>query len=445
MQDLLFYILYICPLVILGLYRDKNGPHVFQVNCANILMLFYIIANHIGLLFLYLNPDGIKQLTSVNKETVILLAFYSFIVVVSYIITGKTLGVKFVSVRIPKINDLRKDKINWLPITLVFLVAAAIAYAKVKSNSPLLMLLEGDPHAAGQLRLEGVTEGSSLWGLKSSYIDIILNVLRFTSILALIVLMVRQKKTKYILLYLSISFVFGLYHFANVSKGFISTYAYIILFTYSLIYTKGVLLNKVLLYSLAFALTVIATFSAWVMGNDIIQYLYPLERLTLGNLISQYVVVDSFSMGNLLLGTSVPGWFTFGLHDQFLLDVFAWQSLSPWAKDVFYTAPSSFVAEAHANFYVFGVLLSSFFVFFMLRIVDYFIKKIKSEMLYVAVMVHSCLVFSYMSVSGMISNLINYKYLAVLLFAFFFYRVKLRTSKAYGHIDLNKIESLDKI
>src|SRR3990170_943589 len=159
MQDLLFYVLYITPFIILALYRDRTGLYVFRVNCANTLMLFYMIADHLGLLLLYLHPNGIKQLSSINQETVILLAFYSIVVVMTYVVTGRISGSKHASVRIPDRNILRSEKVNRLAIVLVLLVAAPIAVVKLMSGSPLLILLSGDALGANMARVEEVSLG----------------------------------------------------------------------------------------------------------------------------------------------------------------------------------------------------------------------------------------------------------------------------------------------
>ena len=93
--------------------------------------------------------------------------------------------------------------------------------------------------------------------------------------------------------------------------------------------------------------------------------------------------------------------------------------------EFFYTAPSSFVAEAHANFGVFGVVIISFFVFLALRIIDFLIKRIRSENVYTTLMVYSSLHFSGLSIKGLTFYLVNYYYWSILLFALFVYRIRI--------------------
>lgn len=426
MQDLIFILLYITPLLILALYCDKKKPytpHVLKINCANALVLFYMVSDHIGLLWLYLHPNGVNQLEAIDRNTVLLLSFYSLLVVIAYIVTGSVCGSKCVSIRVPHVESLRKSKIRYFPIFLILLIATPIAVSKATIDSPLLLLLSGASAEAIVARVTQVSTKTWFLGIKPSYIDIIFVVLSFVSIFPLVAFIIK-KKIRFFCLYMMFALVVGLDSFSNISKGFIVGYLYIVLFTYSLIYKRGFLLNKVFWYCILIALLIVSLFSAWVMGNDALNLWYPFERLMLGNLLPQYVVVDSFHFENILYGTTVPRWFSFGLHQQFLLDVFAWKQLMGGSETFFYTAPSSFVAEAHANFHIFGVIFVSFFVFTSLRIVDYLLKQVKSDIIFTALMVHSSLYFSYMSVSGMVSFLVGYKYWAVLIFALIVYRIR---------------------
>jgi hypothetical protein len=64
-----------------------------------------MVADHIGLLWLYLYPDNVRWLTVIDTRTVILLALYSVVVVVvAYVITGTVSDSKYSAVRIPDIN-----------------------------------------------------------------------------------------------------------------------------------------------------------------------------------------------------------------------------------------------------------------------------------------------------------------------------------------------------
>ena len=87
MTDLMFFVTYILPFVFLYFHRKNGWPHVVQINCTNFMVLNYIIAAHMGLIVLYFNPYGFAQLKSVDKNTVLLLSFYTNILVIMYVIS----------------------------------------------------------------------------------------------------------------------------------------------------------------------------------------------------------------------------------------------------------------------------------------------------------------------------------------------------------------------
>jgi hypothetical protein len=227
-----------------------------------------------------------------------------------------------------------------------------------------------------------------------------------------------------ILFLIFVTVVFTIEQFSGVSKGAIVGPMFIILFSYALLFKEGRLLNKSMAWAFAYVLVIVAAFSAWASGLDVVSLWYPFERLFLGNLLPQYVVVEHFGFGNLLYGTTTPAWFSFGNHQQFLLDVFAWREIMQAHDAVtFYTAPSSFVAELHANFHFVGVVLGAALIFTILRVIDYLIRTMRSELMYTALMVNSSLHFSRMAASGAASYLVDYYYWTMLLFALIAYRV----------------------
>jgi hypothetical protein len=387
-------------------------------------MLFYFISNHIGLAWLYLNPLGFKQLIEINQESVLLLAFYSLIVVCVYILSGVTFKTRFANARMTNLQLVRLEKINLAPILLVAFVALPISIAKVLDASPLLTLISGDSLAASALRLEDVTLNKSLFGgIKNSYLNIIFVVLNYASTI-LLVSAVATRRKKFFLLYVSIFSISALYSFSNVSKGFIVGPIYTLAFIISMVHGNGKLMNKILL---PFALLIVplSFFSSWVMGNDSTDFWYPLERLIFGNLLPQYLVVNYFGFDNLLYGATVPSWYSFGLHEQFQIDMWSWKELMGWSVGQnYYSAPSSFISEAHANYHFIGVFFISYVVFYLYRLLDTLIIKIKSETIYTSMMVFSSLHFSYISVVPVSGYIFDYYYWGVLVFVFYIYESK---------------------
>ena len=419
-KDLTFYTLYLIPFAVLLLYRDGRVPYVLKVCCTSALMLFYMLYNHVGLLFLYrAAPGGTHQLLSVNADTVLLLAFYNCVVVAAYVGSGIILGRRVTRFRVPDLTVLRATNINWFPLVFTVLLLTPLAVWKVMSGSPLLLLLQGNAMGALEARVGEVTTGQSFLGIKPSYIDALWAVFAFVWIVSVVIAMTRR--TFWPVVFCAFVTVVNLVQsFSGVSKGAIMGPLYVFFFVYSLVLARGVLANRMIGWGAIYVIGPVSVFAAWgqdrVSSFNVAYFLYPLERLTLGNLLPQYVVVDGFGFGNLLHGTTVPSWWSFGQHKQFLLDVWAWKEIMRPAGDFFYTAPSSFVAEAHANFHVFGVLVITALVFLALRGIDYLISGVRSELIFSALMVDSSLHFFRLSITGASTFVIDYGYWGILIF-----------------------------
>lgn len=430
----LFLLLFVTPFVLLALNRDDAGPQALRVGCANSLMLFYLIADHCGLLWLHYSGDGgVHQLASVSQGTVVLLAFYSNVVVCAYLITGRLIGSSGRRWRTADLERLRSERFRIVPLVLLACLVIPVAVAKVRAGSPLLLLVQGEALAATEARVAEVSTGSWFLGIKPSYLNVLFTMLEYSGYVALVLLFARRR-LRYLLLWLLTFVGVALNGFANVSKGFIAIPLMAGWFVYSMVHHRGYLLSRALWWIGAGGLSLIAVFSSWVLGNERIDLLYPVERLVLGNLLPQYVVVDAFGFDNMLYGATVPSWFSFGHHEQFALDVFAWRELMGVTGDYFYTAPSSFVAEAHANFAMLGVFAASVFVFSVLRYVDLALAKIRSEVVFVALTAFTSVYFSKMARAGMVSYIIDYGLWATVAFAFVSYRLVL-FSKRVGLIN----------
>jgi oligosaccharide repeat unit polymerase len=395
-------------------------------------MLFYLVYDHVGLAFIY-SHKTIERLNgvAVNREVLLLLALYTNILVLAYIITGCLNANLRCKIRDIHIHTIQNVNIRWFAILLLFIVTTFFAYIKFSSNSPLQLLLAGKAAAAGAARVAQVSHNATaILGIKHSYVNILFVILNFVGILFLIKYMA-SKKNKYLVMYFIYIAIAGLFSFSNVSKGFMVTILLQLWFVYSAVYHKGMVLNRFVIVPFFAASVAIAVFSAWFMGNETIDFLYPLKRLIMGNLYPQYVMVDHFNFNNLLYGTSAPSWFSLGLHEQVNTEILAWKLIFPDSpKDIFYTAPSSFVSEAHANFHFIGVIVIAFLVFGALRLIDHLITRIHSPLIFLTMLIFLSLYFSSLSVSGAINLTVDYYLWGVLLFVFFAYKVTLLASKS---------------
>ena len=95
-----------------------------------------MLVNHVALFAMYDAIGGIKQLHQVNNDIVILLAFYTLIVVLAYVLTGIIFGARYTHIRIPNISSLKSDVYNAPILYAVILISLPIALAKFSSDSP---------------------------------------------------------------------------------------------------------------------------------------------------------------------------------------------------------------------------------------------------------------------------------------------------------------------
>lgn len=149
-MDLLFYLLYCSPFLVLSFLSRYSKFNVFRISIAGSLLLFYLIVNHLSLVFLY-NQDHLGHGdVKVEKGVVLLLTVYSNIVTGIFIFAGFLINTR---VR-PRNNfGAGQAQINMLPIYLLMPVLAFFAFAKFLDSSPLQLLLAGDVRGATVERL----------------------------------------------------------------------------------------------------------------------------------------------------------------------------------------------------------------------------------------------------------------------------------------------------
>ena len=314
-------------------------------------------------------------------------------------------------------------------VLLLLAICLPLAVAKFQDDSPLLMLVSGDALGGNLARMENVSTGTYFLGIKPQYLEVPFTVLMYASnyILASIFL---SGRLRWVWLYGVTAVVVSLDAFSSLSKGFVLIPIMSLWFTYALTRTEGRLVTGRAFAALAPAVVLVAIFAQWVLGQAEVSIWFPVERLVLGNLIPQYFVVASFTAENALLGASAPRWMTMGTHDQFLLDVFTWRGLMGGTGSVFYTAPSSFVAEGHANFVAFGVVIWSLIAFNGLALIDRLLGLIRGRLVFCALTVFLAIHYSRLARSGLVSFLVDYHVWAVLVFALLVTRVVIVRSSA---------------
>lgn len=289
--------------------------------------------------------------------------------------------------------------------------------------SPLQLLLAGDVKGATIERISQVSENrTSILGIKHSYVMILFEICSYIIILLLISYYTSKNRIILLLLFLFLV-VFVLFNISNVAKGVFLLVFYYFIFVHAQMKNDGNLfIKKFLLYLIPFVILLVYI-SFWTLGSAELDFFYPFERLLIGNLEPQYAIVNYYGFHNLLYGLSAPSFFTFGNHTQIDINFVAWQllGLGEGLDGLSYTAPFSFVGEAHANFHVFGVILVSIFVFTFFRILDLFILKVQSSLIRYSLLIYLSLHYSNMSITGALSYLIDYYLWGVLIFIFIIY------------------------
>lgn len=419
-MDILFYLLYSTPFLVLSILSRYPKFNIFKISIAGSLLLFYLIVNHLGLVFLY-NQDHLGHGNiKIEKGVLLLLAVYSNIVTGMFIIAGF-----LINVRIKSRDDFSEGEtqINMLPIYLLLPVLVFFAFAKFLDSSPLQLLLAGDVHGATVERLGQVSENrTSILGIKHSYIQILFEIGQFVVIFLLISYLKFRRK---ILLWVFFAYLFLLILFnsSNVSKGIFQLILYITAFVFAEVKNKGNLISfKTIIYLIPFIIG-IAYLSGFVLGSEETDFFYPLIRLLVGNLEPQYVIVKNYGFDNLLYELSFPSFFSLGNHTQIDITFIAWQllGLGEGLDGLFYTAPCSFIGEAHASFHIFGVILFSGVIFIYLRMLDVLINRMNDTLLRSAMLIYLALHYSAMSTVGSIGMIVDYYLWGVLIFVFFFY------------------------
>ncbi len=421
-MDLLFYLLYSTPYVVLLLLSGYNKFNIFRISIAGSLLLFYLIVNHVGLVFLF-NQDHLGHGNiKVEKGIILLLTVYSNIVTGMFVIAGFLINTH---VKTRGEFREREPQINMLPIYLLLPILAFFAFAKFLDSSPLQLLLAGDVHGATVERLGQVSENrTSILGIKHSYVQILFEIGQFIIIFLLISYLKFRRK---ILLWVFFVYLFLLILFnaSNVSKGIFQLVLYMIVFAFAEAKNKRNLISpKTILYVIPFIIG-LAYLSGFVLESEETDFFYPFKRLLVGNLEPQYVIVKNYGFDNLLYGLSFPSFFSLGNHTQVDINFIAWQllGLGEGLDGLFYTAPCSFIGEAHANIHIFGVILFSGVIFVYLRILDVLVYRMNDALLRSALLVYLALHYSAMSTVGAIGMIVDYYLWGVLIFVFFFYPI----------------------
>ena len=341
--------------------RLSNGSFL-QINPLTFFLLFYFVRNHIGLLALYFGFFQFKDYDYSNVTTLAYMAMMNACLFLTFFIISKlhfyTRWAGYISAL--QVPELKVRKLGYLILLGVVVGVYALAIQRILDGSAIRLLFESSVSGSSDAlnaRLSSYVDGSLAFGLRIQY----LNTIFFAAEIIMLTFLASSFKFKN-RAHLFISFVLFvgllLWNTSNASKGYIVVFAIYCYIIFSFMGSGKLLFyNKKVIGAVGGAVLISSVLAYFVMGHTSLNIFYPLERFVMGNLRPQYVLIDSFDSTTMLLGQSVPAWFSMNNHSQFLLGEYSWKMMNGLTNpSVFYHNPSSFVAELHANFGGFAVI-----------------------------------------------------------------------------------------
>ena len=428
LNDGIFLILYILPLLILTVFYATAPLSFFRVNSSNFFLISFLVYNHFGMLFLSF-PSSPH--ININDTTTYLVLTYNSIVALIFCVTKLI----FPTNRFEKVvsqKSLVETNIKYNFLWLFLFLCVFFAYQRFAS-APLSSYLFQNLSSADllQLREADLVSGSKLLGIKTSFLNILFHALFVMCVMSLAKAFTCFRAQHFIFTILGI-FVWMVWFGANLSKGFLLQLFVGFIALISLIYFKGSLLNRITIISLLIFMFCSMFIVKIFMGGEL-NLFYAFERAFLGNLRPHYAVIDHFSFDNLLYGATAPGWWTFRSNDVFNLDGFTWNLLNQSTKGS-YSAPSSFVADAHANFHILGVFVYSIVGIVILRLFDMLITRLRNPLVCLGLIVWGSSFLSYIAVAPIYIIITSYYFWGVIIIFLIFYRLSLKVGSKHRFV-----------
>ena len=428
---ILFLFFYILNYILLyfTLYKSK---FLSYPNPLTILLILYFISNHISLILLYIYHENYKQLSNIDQEVVIQLSLINciFTLICGSIILSKP------NLKLNKIINSAYHHITYptsrIFVLFLFLICCSCAffsYFRFLDSSALLFLLQGnDLGNVKETRLSYYSQTPTVIGIPLKYLNaffMIYDVL----LIYILTLSIVKKKLIFIILSLILSFSLLLWNLSNTSKGYVIVPFFfiilIILYRYNI---RKILITCFIIISIVIFLSSLVTY--FFLGTESILLWYPFERLCSANLLPKYIIFDYFNIHNMLLGQSLPEWFSFFNHDQFILAEWNWKYMNDsFHKDNYYQNPSSFIAELYANFNYLGIIFLPlpffYIIFFCVLICKFFPRNSRFVLI-----IYLSFYFSKYSRTEFFNKFLDYRLCCTLLISFVFFYIILKLNKS---------------
>ena len=367
MQQYYFLFFYIYNYIAIT-FLLKKCNFIRYPNPLSILLIFYFLSNHISLAFLYFNDGHYKQLNNIDKNVVLELSVVNCIITIIF-------GIVILSRFNTKLNSSLKNNLHkiiepeskscFVFLTLLCLLSLIFSLIRFYDNSSLFLLYTyNDINLAKDSRLSYYSNVPDVLGIPLKYIN---SIFMFYDVLLiyLIFISLKAKKLKYIFLALFLSLSLLLWNLSNTSKGYIIVpFILLLICCLYMFNAKRFILAFIPIVSIVVLLSSCLTMI--FLGTKEFLFWYPFERLCSANLLPKYIIFQYFDVNNMLLGQSLPEWYSFFSHDQFVLAEWNWKFMNNrFHNHIYYQNPSSFVAELYANFNYLGILFIPFVFFYI--------------------------------------------------------------------------------
>lgn len=406
---------------------------IFKVNPISFFLLFYFVRNHVGLILMFFSTDGFKQLDAININTLTEMAIYNIVFMIFCILIYTALVSLFKDNS--KVNTQNNSPLKYRESVNIFFIlylfiAIFLSFDRFFNDSPLFLALSDmNMENATKYRLQSYVEGYNYRGIPLGYVNAFMLGIDII-FLYYISLYWEFRKKKYLLICLFVFIIGVIWSMSNASKGYIMVPVILSWLSYSYICNK----QQISFYYIAkyapFLMVISSLLAYYVLNNSSIYWIYPIERFLVGNLVQQYLIFDNFNLSNMLYGTSLPSWYSLGAHEQFSLSEWSWrETTGRFNSELYYHNPSSLVAEAYANFNIFGLPIYGFIFSTYIWLYSKLIYVFFSKKSYMISIIYLSYYFSKYSVREFGPQLLDYRLWAILIFIFIFFSIKNRKGR----------------
>ncbi|WP_375083789.1 O-antigen polymerase [Providencia sp. SKLX074055] len=390
-------ILSTCLLSFIIFYRIKR---ISIVSSECIFLLFFFFYCVLGSLILLLGLDS-KRLNDIYINYDILLKIWMYCSISIVIIITILILFKRGQTSAPLVLEKKNIPGNFTTLLITGIICLISIYYIISTDSPIYLLLKsGNIVEAFYARQTEVNDSGFF---KEQHIKFITNEISFYWTLYLFCNYIYNKKYKTLFF---ISFIIlSITLASNLSKGgvvfLIASLGILYLFkknkklTFSWIFSGTVLIVSVATIIQYYLLPTDGNFNLLSISGSV------LSRITTGQLAPAYYVIEYIKNSDFLYGTTLPNPKSILPFTFFDLETKTWELMNSYRSSIglTYKNPTVFWADAYANFGLFGVILYSCIVGFILVTIDtIFLNKKEITLPSLALLVY--LSFHYARLSG---------------------------------------------